>query len=313
MTLPSNEHAKVKSILVGDKDAQTADAGRPVTIQLDKEVDVSRGCVLAKDTKLPVSKKFTATILWMDDEELTVGKDYLVKLGTRTIPGILKNIQYKIDVNTGEFIPVGRLRKNEIAVCDLVLQEEIVIDAFAKHKTLGELILIDRISNMTSACGVVENPTLDETKDLKCAFAHGNLKANGDIFEEYYYDLEAMNVFKVQPSDKTYTIGDVIPVKGETYQYPDSFDVVVLREQVAVSIRDQKATAIIPLADFAYNDVPVINGRGFAVHVTSAADVDAFKKELSAEGSEISENFFNKWVDFETYRRIVFKDEHWTE
>ena len=213
----------------------------------------------------------------------------------------------------GEFIPVGRLRKNEIAVCDLVLQEEIVIDAFAKHKTLGELILIDRISNMTSACGVVENPTLDETKDLKCAFAHGNLKANGDIFEEYYYDLEAMNVFKVQPSDKTYTIGDVIPVKGETYQYPDSFDVVVLREQVAVSIRDQKVTAIIPLADFAYNDVPVINGRGFAVHVTSAADVDAFKKELSAEGSEISENFFNKWVDFETYRRIVFKDEHWTE
>ena len=57
-------------------------------------------------------------------------------------------------------------------------------------------------------CG--ENPTLDETKDLKCAFAHENLKANGDIFEEYYYDLEAMNVFKVQPSDKTYTIGDVI-------------------------------------------------------------------------------------------------------
>ena len=201
-------------------------------------MDVSRGCVLAKDTKLPVSKKFTATILWMDDEELTVGKDYLVKLGTRTIPGILKNIQYKIDVNTGEFIPVGRLRKNEIAVCDLVLQEEIVIDAFAKHKTLGELILIDRISNMTSACGVVENPTLDETKDLKCAFAHGNLKANGDIFEEYYYDLEAMNVFKVQPSDKTYTIGDVIPVKGETYQYPDSFDVVVLREQVAAVFFD---------------------------------------------------------------------------
>ena len=122
-----------------------------------------------------------------------------------------------------------------------------------------------------------------------------------------------MNVFKLQPSDKTYTIGDVIPVKGETYQYPDSFDVVVLREQVAVSIRDQKVTAIIPLADFAYNDVTVINGRGFAVHVTSAADVDAFKKELSAEGREISENFFNKWVDFETYRRIVFKDEHWTE
>lgn len=310
ITLPSNEHAKVKSILVGDRNADSADAGRPVTIQLDKEVDVSRGCVLTT-VELPVSKKFTATILWMDDQELTVGKDYLVKIGTETIPGILKNIQYKIDVNTGEYIPVGRLRKNEIAVCDLVLQEEIVLDAFLSHKTLGELILIDRITNMTSACGVVENPALDESKDVKCAFVSGNLKANGDIFEEFYYDLESMTVFKVQPSGKTYTIGDEIPVEGESYRYPDSFDVVVLRDQVAVQVRDRKITVIQPLADYTYNDVPVINGRGFAVHVSSQTDLDVFKAELASEGSSISENFFNKWVDFETYRKIVFKDQHW--
>lgn len=310
ITLPSNEHAKVKSILVGDRNADSADAGRPVTIQLDKEVDVSRGCVLTT-VELPVSKKFTATILWMDDQELTVGKDYLVKIGTETIPGILKNIQYKIDVNTGEYIPVGRLRKNEIAVCDLVLQEEIVLDAFLSHKTLGELILIDRITNMTSACGVVENPALDESKDVKCAFVSGNLKANGDIFEEFYYDLESMTVFKVQPSGKTYTIGDEIPVEGESYRYPDSFDVVVLRDQVAVQVRDRRITVIQPLADYTYNDVPVINGRGFAVHVSSQTDLDVFKAELASEGSSISENFFNKWVDFETYRKIVFKDQHW--
>lgn len=310
ITLPSNEHAKVKSILVGDRNADSADAGRPVTIQLDKEVDVSRGCVLTT-VELPVSKKFTATILWMDDQELTVGKDYLVKIGTETIPGILKNIQYKIDVNTGEYIPVGRLRKNEIAVCDLVLQEEIVLDAFLSHKTLGELILIDRITNMTSACGVVENPKLDESKDVKCAFVSGNLKANGDIFEEFYYDLESMTIFKVQPSGKTYTIGDEIPVAGESYRYPDSFDVVVLRDQVAVQVRDRKITVIQPLADYTYNDVPVINGRGFAVHVSSQTDLDVFKAELASEGSSISENFFNKWVDFETYRKIVFKDQHW--
>ena len=310
ITLPSNEHAKVKSILVGDKNADSADAGRPVTIQLDKEVDVSRGCVLTT-VELPVSKKFTATILWMDDQELTVGKDYLVKIGTETIPGILKNIQYKIDVNTGEYIPVGRLRKNEIAVCDLVLQEEIVLDAFLNHKTLGELILIDRITNMTSACGVVENPKLDESKDVKCAFVSGNLKANGDIFEEFYYDLESMTVFKVQPSGKTYTIGDEIPVEGESYRYPDSFDVVVLRDQVAVQVRDRKITVIQLLADYTYNDVPVINGRGFAVHVSSQTNLDVFKAELASEGSSISEIFFNKWVDFETYRKIVFKDQHW--
>ena len=102
------------------------------------------------------------------------------------MPAILKNIQYKIDVNTGEYIAANVLKKNEIAVCDIALQEEIVIDEFKKHKTLGELILIDRITNMTSACGVVETSKVDDSKDLKAAFVYGSYKANGDIFEEFY-------------------------------------------------------------------------------------------------------------------------------
>lgn len=197
VTLPSKEHAHVKSILVGDKDSQSAFMGQPVTIQLDKEVDVSRGCVLAAGNNLPISKSFTATILWMDDNELTPGTDYIVKLGTKQMPAILKNIQYKIDVNTGEYIAANVLKKNEIAVCDIALQEEIVIDEFKKHKTLGELILIDRITNMTSACGVVETSKVDDSKDLKAAFVYGSYKANGDIFEEFYYNLDSMTINKV--------------------------------------------------------------------------------------------------------------------
>ena len=64
----------------------------------------------------------------MDDGELLPGKEYFVKIGTKEIPGIVTNIQYKIDVNTGEYIPANNLRKNEIAVCDVILQEEIVLD-----------------------------------------------------------------------------------------------------------------------------------------------------------------------------------------
>ena len=311
ITLPSNEHAHVKSILIGDKEADTADAGRPVTIQLDKEVDVSRGCVLAKDTKLPLSKSFTATILWMDDSELTIGKDYFVKIGTKQIPGVLKNIQYKIDVNTGEFIPASSLKKNEIAVCDLSLQEEIVIDEFKKHKTLGELILIDRVTNMTSACGVISNSTVDDRTDLKCAFAYGSLKANGDIFEEYYYNLDSMTITKVRPNGKTYTVGDEIPVEGESYHYPDNFDIVVLRDKVAVKVRNRKIEEIEPLVDFVYGDVPVINGRGFEVLADSEEKVKDFIAQLEAVSYQPGSEFFNKWVKFETYRKIVFRDDIW--
>ena len=311
VTLPSKEHAHVKSILVGDKDSQSAFMGQPVTIQLDKEVDVSRGCVLAAGNNLPISKSFTATILWMDDNELTPGTDYIVKLGTKQMPAILKNIQYKIDVNTGEYIAANVLKKNEIAVCDIALQEEIVIDEFKKHKTLGELILIDRITNMTSACGVVETSKVDDSKDLKAAFVYGSYKANGDIFEEFYYNLDSMTINKVRPSGKTYTVGDEIPVNGESYSYPDDFDIVVLRDKVAVKVRDRMVVGIGSLDEYGYSDVPVINGRGFAVKIADEKDLKAFLSELNAQKGNISSEFFNKWITFETYRKIVFKDEIW--
>lgn len=307
ISLPSNEKAHVKSILIGDKQAQTADTGRPVTIQLDREVDVSRGCVLAKENQLPISKSFTATLLWMDDNELTEGKEFLVKLGTRQIPAVIRNIQYKIDVNTGEFIPADKLSKNEIAVCDIILQEKIVLDEFKKHKTLGELILIDRITNMTSACGVVESAFVDESKDLRCAFAYGNLKAKGDIFEEYYYNMESMTISKVKPSGKTYTVGDKIPVSGESYQYPEYFDIIVLRDKVAVKVRNTEITQIIPLADYAYTGVPVINGRGFEIVIHNEEETGMFLSELLKQQDELSSEFFRKWIKFETYRKIVFQ------
>ena len=156
-TLPSNETAKVKSIHVGDKESQVAKKGQPVTIQLDREVDVSRGCVLSVDASLLTASSITATLLWMDDEELRTGKNFFFKLGTKMIPAVVSSIEYAIDVNTGAKKEVSTLGKNEIAVCKITLADQIVVDEFKKHKTLGELILIDRITNMTSACGVVES------------------------------------------------------------------------------------------------------------------------------------------------------------
>ncbi|SOC05974.1 sulfate adenylyltransferase subunit 1 [Pseudobutyrivibrio ruminis] len=153
--LPSNEKAKVKSLHVLDREVDEINAGQAVTVQLDREVDVSRGCVLAKDIELNTSSSLEATLLWMDDENLEQGKNFFVKLGTKLIPGVVKSIRNTIDVNTGEKHEASTLKKNEIAVCELKLADNIVLSTFENHKTLGELILIDRVTNMTSACGVV--------------------------------------------------------------------------------------------------------------------------------------------------------------
>lgn len=153
--LPSKEQAHVKSIHVGNRQVDEAIKGQPVTIQLDREVDVSRGCVLSIQSDVSTASSITASILWMDDATLENGKNFFVKLGTKMIPGVVTKILYSIDVNTGEHKETSELNKNEIAVCELKFAEKIVVDEFEKHKTLGELILIDRVTNMTSACGVV--------------------------------------------------------------------------------------------------------------------------------------------------------------
>lgn len=308
VTLPSNEKAHVKQILMTDKDVKTAFKGQPVTITLDKEVDVSRGCVITKDTNLASYQELTASILWMDDEQLTAGKDYLVKLGTKTISGIVSEIKYAVDVNTGEHIPADSLTKNGIAVCTILLAEPIAVDLFSKHKTLGELILIDRVSNMTSACGVVDSVEEKADDAKKASFVLGSLEARGDIFEEFFYDTSSLNVLKYQPVKETYTKGDTIPVEGESYKYPDSFDIIVLRDSVAVKVRDRKITDIVLTSEYSYGGVPVVNGRGFEVLADSNEKIQQFLSEYSKLDNINDADFFAKWVKFDTYRKIAIQN-----
>lgn len=308
VTLPSNEKAHVKQILMTDKNVKTAFKGQPVTITLDKEVDVSRGCVITKDTNLASYQELTASILWMDDEQLTAGKDYLVKLGTKTISGIVSEIKYAVDVNTGEHITADSLTKNGIAVCTILLAEPIAVDLFSKHKTLGELILIDRVSNMTSACGVVDSVEEKADDAKKASFVLGSLEARGDIFEEFFYDTSSLNVLKYQPVKETYTKGDTIPVEGESYKYPDSFDIIVLRDSVAVKVRDRKITDIVLTSEYSYGGVPVVNGRGFEVLADSNEKIQQFLSEYSNLKSINDADFFAKWVKFDTYRKIAIQN-----
>lgn len=308
ITLPSNENAHVKSILVAAAESESASAGQPVTIQLDREVDVSRGCVLAKAASLSVARRFTSTILWMDDAALTPGSDYFVKLGTKLTTGTVTKIDYRIDVNTGEHQPAEELHKNEIARCEIVLDEKITLDAFSHHKTLGELILIDRVSNMTSACGVVES--FEEGDGIEePVFCYENLKARGDIFEEFYYNTDKFTVAKHTPQTKQYTVGDRIPVNGESYHYPDYFDIVILRDQVAVKVREEQITEILPLAEYHYSGVPVVNGRGFEIQVKSAGDFAAFLDAYEKDPE--SAEFWNRWTRFGTYREVLFHSNYW--
>ena len=164
--------------------------------------------------------------------------------------------------------------------------------------------MIDRVSNMTSACGVVDSVEEKADDAKKASFVLGSLEARGDIFEEFFYDTSSLNVLKYQPVKETYTKGDTIPVEGESYKYPDSFDIIVLRDSVAVKVRDRKITDIVPTSEYSYGGVPVVNGRGFEVLADSNKKIQQFLSEYSNLKSINDANFFAKWVKFDTYRKI---------
>lgn len=156
-SLPSGESATVTGILTGFDAVDEAVTGQPVTLQLDREIDISRGCVLVTGKGHPISESFVVTLLWMDESPLVPGVNYILKLGTKMANVTIMEIQYKIDIHSGRRVPAERLYKNEIGVCSVLSTEKIILDTFDKSQALGGLILIDQVTNRTCTGGTVRD------------------------------------------------------------------------------------------------------------------------------------------------------------
>ncbi len=154
--LPSGETAVVTEVYVCDKMVRQAISGQPVTICIDREMDISRGCVIMNDAEAKVANLFRSQVLWMDDEPLKTGKSYYLKIGTKKILASVTRVCHGIDINSGKRVSCDTLNKNEIGVCEIMTADKVVLAQFNKINSLGCFILIDSETNMTSACGVVK-------------------------------------------------------------------------------------------------------------------------------------------------------------
>lgn len=150
--LPSGKRSKVARIVTFDGDLPQAVAGQAITVTLDDEIDISRGDLLAEaDTSLPVSNHIRAQIVWMDEQPLTLGRLYDVKVAGKKTQAIVTSIDHQIDVNTLEHIEVDTLGLNAIAIVKLEFTEPVAIDPYVKNRDTGGMILIDRLTNATVA------------------------------------------------------------------------------------------------------------------------------------------------------------------
>lgn len=153
---PSKEKANVKQLYNLDKKVNTVSNGEAITIVLDREIDVSRGCVLTNEEKLNNANNINVTMLWMDEEKLKMNTAYYINIGTISTLCYIRKINYKIDIDSNKHISsIENITKNDIINCDLEVLEKIPVTLFDYNKTLGSLILINRITNATSSCAIV--------------------------------------------------------------------------------------------------------------------------------------------------------------
>ena len=195
MALPSRKTSKVKSIVTYDGELDYAFPPQCVTITLEDEIDVSRGEMLVHPDNLPMEdRNFESMLVWMDEEPMDMSKQFYIKHTTNLTRARVDSIRYKVNVNTMEQLAVesGQLtadslpmKLNEIARVVFTTGKELFFDPYQKNKQTGAFILIDPITNNTSAVGMIIDRV--DAKDMvtEDALAILNLPELG-IGEEHY-------------------------------------------------------------------------------------------------------------------------------
>lgn len=175
MVLPSMKKTKVKEIVTYDGNLDYAFPPQSVTLTLEDEIDISRGDMLVHPDNLPlIGRTFEAMLVWMDEEDMDVNKQFFIKQTTNTSRVRIDGIRYKVDVNTMSQSKVDKLKLNEIGRAVFTTNRPLYFDPYVKNKSCGAFILIDPITNNTSAVGMIIDKA--DLKDLFTAITDEDKK-----------------------------------------------------------------------------------------------------------------------------------------
>ena len=158
IALPSQRETTVKRIVTYDGDLEAAAYPQSVTVELEDEIDLSRGEMLvsAREGALPeINRHFRAMVVWMHEDPLVVGRTYVAKHTTRTVRATVRAIRHRVDVGTLEQVSAHQLEMNEIAEVEFETSLPLFFDSYAENRGTGALILIDGVTNATVGAGMI--------------------------------------------------------------------------------------------------------------------------------------------------------------
>lgn len=154
--IPSGMRTRIKSVFGPDGELDEAFPPLSAGVTVEDDIDISRGDMLVHVHNVPkMDRTLDAMVVWMNEEPMTVGKEYLIKHTTRTVQGAVSTLRYRVDVNTLHRSPEQVLRLNEIGRCVLTLSQPLVFDSYKKNRLTGSFVIIDRLSHNTVGAGMI--------------------------------------------------------------------------------------------------------------------------------------------------------------
>ncbi len=162
MVLPSRRTSRVRSIVTFDGDLPVAQTPQSVTLTLTDELDISRGdLIVSPESPAITTKRFTASLVWMDERPLDLTRRYLLKHTSRTVQARVTAIQYSLNVETLARRAVPTLNFNDIGMVEIESIQPLTVDSYSKNRATGSFVLIDAVTNLTTAAGMIREIDAD--------------------------------------------------------------------------------------------------------------------------------------------------------
>jgi bifunctional enzyme CysN/CysC/sulfate adenylyltransferase subunit 1 len=268
MALPSRKETKVRRIVTYDGDLAAASYPQSVTVELEDEIDLSRGEMLvaaeAAGEALPdVSNHFRAMVVWMHEEPLVVGRTFFAKHTTRTVRATVKAIRYRVDVNSLEHLASETLAMNEIAEVEFETNLPLFFDSYRECRWTGSLILIDALSNATVGAAMIVGPAIEAAEPSTSRLSLIVLPGRAELADR---------------------VRDVLVARGERAVAID--DALIPDSAVAAVVRALDLAGVTAVSSRALSKAKIAEIEGFAsgaVRLEDGADEDAILKALAVK------------------------------
>jgi len=269
MALPSRRESAVRRIVTYDGDLAAAAYPQSVTVELEDEIDLSRGEMLVDAAALPeVSHRFRAMVVWMHEEPLAVGRTYIAKHTTRTVRATVRKIEYRVDVNTLDQQPSDAIAMNEIAEVEFETNLPLFFDSYGACRWTGSLILIDALTNATVGAAMIVGP-------VAAASAEGAAATLGVARRPALVLLPGR-------AELAERVRDALIARGERAVVID--DPLIAESAVVAVVRALELAGVIALSSRALSQAAIerIESAAIgAVRVEESSDEEAILKDLA--------------------------------